>query len=101
MSVFVLTRGEKTLLRMGNLVNVVGVFRALSVNNYVLSRERFEWLVKKNYFLSEEEVLPDTLQNEVLLAWKRTKTFLEDLGVLLSFSEEEITCNEPRACFQI
>lgn len=92
---------EKILLRKGNIITPVGVFRAAMANSGVLERAHFNHLVKINYFLEKEKDLPKEISLKVKIAWGSSKKFFEDLNIIEVFGEDKIIIKNPKECFSI
>ena len=70
-------------------------------NNGIIDRERFNFLVKKNYSIKEERELSEDLSQKITLIWNNLKIYLEDLNIIEEFNERRIIIRSPEECFSI
>ena len=96
-----LTLCEESLLRKGEIITPIGVFRAAMANKGTLERDHFNFLVKKNNFLEINEELPMDILLKIKHVWQRTSAFLKDLEILVEFKEERIRIKNPKDCLFI
>ena len=92
---------EKILLRKGDLITPIGVFRAAMANKGALEREHFNYLVKENYFLEKDKELPEEISLKITQAWCRSQKFFEDLNIIKVFGDKKIIIKDPKDCFSI
>ena len=92
---------EESLLRKGEIITPIGVFRAVMANNGILEREHFNFLVKKNNFLEVDDELSKDILLKIKQVWQRTRDFLKDLNILEEFKEEKIRIKNPKDFFFI
>lgn len=77
----------KQLIRKGNILNTLGVIRALNIFGGSLTKEKFSSLVKDNYLTP---ALDKRLKNEINNTWKNAEKYLKEINELDSFSDEII-----------
>ncbi len=92
---------EKYLLRKGDLITPIGVFRAAMANEGILEKKHFNYLVKLNNFLEKDKELPKEISLKVDQVWLRVKKFLDDLNIIEEFGENKIIIKDPEECFLI
>lgn len=97
----VINTSEKYLLRKGDIITPIGIFRATMANSGILEREHFNFLVKRNYFLEKESELPEHISQKITHVWSNLKNFLEDLDIIEEFGEKKIKIRDPKECFSI
>lgn len=92
---------EKALLRKGDIVTPIGVFRAAMANEGILEKQHFNYLVKINYFLEKDKELPEEISSKITQVWSGAKKFFEDLNIIEEFGENKIIIKDPKECFLI
>jgi len=98
---WVINTSERDLLRKGDIITPIGIFRAMMANGGVLEREHFNFLVKKNYFFEKENELPEQVSQKITQTWSNLKKFLEDLDIIEEFGEKKIKIRDLKDCFSI
>lgn len=87
-----LSKLENVLMRKGNVLTRIGLYRSIAINNYTLSKKRFHLLVKKNYMIEE---LDDNFLKEIDKIWDDSITMFKKWGVLISGTSDNIEIKDP------
>jgi len=92
---------ERFLLRKGDLITPIGVYRAAMANEGILEKDHFIYLVKINYFLEKDKELPMAISSKISNVWYKAEKFFEDLNIIEEFGEDKIIIKDPKECFLI
>lgn len=92
---------EKYLLRKGDIITPIGVFRAAMANNGILEKDHFNHLVRINYFLEDDQELPQEISSKIFHVWLKSRKFFEELDIIEEFGENKIIIRHPEECFLI
>jgi len=90
---------DETLIRSGNILNVLGLWRSLFVFKKEITKIQFIGLVKRNYRIKEE--LTPEMDKKVNEVWSNAYLFLKDLDVIVEYDDNHIKVKEPMDCFNI
>ena len=60
-----ITKNERKMLRQGDLLNPIGVFRAALINKGFLKKKHFINLIKKNYLYDNQTELPEYMITKI------------------------------------
>lgn len=90
------TEREERIIRSGNMLHGVGVWRALLANDGTLTKERFVFLIKKNYFLNVNHPLSIHMMNRVNKAWDKSKYLIRDLRLIIEHNDKIIRIEDPK-----
>jgi len=90
-----ITKEEIFMLRQGDLLNPVGVFRAVLINKCILTKKHFTFLIRKNYLYDKNVELTDKMLKEIDRVWNLTKPLFNDMDLIIKFDDEKIHITHP------
>ena len=92
---------EDILIRFGDLVNPIGIFRCAMIYGGKLDRKQYYYIIKKNYLIDVDKELPFYLLNRIEQVWKDSEHFFKGIGILVSFNKDIIQIQDPMDDFYI
>lgn len=96
---YILNEKEHLFLhRKGDILHTIGLFRCLFVNDLQITKDKYIFYVKENYNLKK---LDENFLTHIDKVWKNVKPFLEDLDILIRYTDNYIKIKEPIKCFDI
>jgi len=82
-----LNNEEEQLTRTGDLLNTLGLLRACKINNYKITRNKFEELIKVNYEINE---LNYSFRQEIDKVWTESIEIFRKMHILRESDESTI-----------
>jgi hypothetical protein len=94
-----LNDSERCLLRLGDILNTIGLFRAIMINNGNLDKKSYIKLVCNNYHIQSSDIIPVHISNKIDDVWDNSKIFFEDLNIIKKFNKDSIEISDPMVNF--
>jgi len=87
----------KIIEKGGDILNPIGLFKLICVNNSMITKSQYEHAIRINYHYKENEKLSDGHRLKIDNMWDSGYDIFEYLKIKKTYTDEFIEINDPKS----